>query len=122
VSVEAVVGDVVGGDEVPYTVRAFVGRTNAARFGARRPAASAGLGLQVQRTELIEADHDRLALVGEVVELDDAVALGLKVRVVGAFPGPHRLKADALLTQQQSQAFVGDIRHHPLGDEVVCQL
>jgi hypothetical protein len=57
-----------------------------------RPALAAGLGLQVQRAELVEAEHDRLAGLRERVELDDPVALGLKVGIVGTLPGPHRLE------------------------------
>ena len=50
------------------------------------PALAAGLGLQVQRAELIEADHDRFAGLGSSVELDDPVALDLEVRVLGRVP------------------------------------
>jgi hypothetical protein len=62
-------------------------------LAAGRPALAAGLGLQVQRAELVEAEHDRLAGMRERVELDDPVALGLKVGIVGTLPGPHRLRA-----------------------------
>ncbi len=110
------------GDQMPDTVRAVVGRADPARLGAGCPAVAAGLGLQVQRPELVQADHDRLPGVRERVELNDAVALGLELRVVGALPGPHGLKADAFLAQQHAQPFVGDVRHHPLSDQVVRQL
>ena len=83
---------------------------------------AAGLRLQVQRPELIEADDQRLAARGRRIEGQDAVALGGELGIVRALPGPHRLKADTLGRQQLSQALVGDVRDHPLGHQVVSQL
>src|SRR3954447_17693339 len=97
VPVEAIGTDVVGRDQVPDAVRAGVGRADPFGLGAWRPVLAAGLGLEGERPELVEADHHRRARLGERVELDDPVALGLKIGVVGALPGSHRLKADALL-------------------------
>jgi hypothetical protein len=91
-------------------------------LGTRRPAAAAGLRLEVQRAELIETDHDRRTGFGGRVERDDAVALDFEVGIGGALPRPHRLKADALGLQQLPQPLVGDVRDHPLGDQVVGQL
>ena len=65
-------------------------------------------GLEVQRPELVETDHDHLAGLSERVELNDAAALGLEVGVVGTLPGPHSLKADAFLAQQLPQPLVGE--------------
>lgn len=48
--------------------------------------------------------------------------LGLEVRVGRALPGPHGLKADILLAQELTQPLVGDIRDHPLSDQVVREL
>jgi hypothetical protein len=86
-------------------VRALVGRAEPARLGSGAQLPSR-LGLQVQRSELIEADRDRPAPIGQLVELDDPVARGFMVRIAGALPRPHRLKADALLAQQQPQDLV----------------
>ena len=122
VAVEPVATDVVGGDEVADAVGALVGRADPLRLRAGRPAFPAGLGLEVQRPELVQADHDCLPGFREGVELDDPVTLSLEVGVVRAFPAPHGLKADALLAQQLPQPFVGDVRDHPLSDQVVRQL
>ena len=53
VPVEPVGVDVVGADQVPDAVRALVGRSDSLGLRAGRPALAAGLGLQVQRPELI---------------------------------------------------------------------
>ena len=107
---------------MPDAVRTIERRADPLGLGSGRPALAAGLRLQVQRPELVEADHDRLAGLGERVELDDPVALGLEIRVVGALPGSHRLKADTLVVQQLPQPFVGDVHDHPLGNQIVRQL
>ncbi len=60
--------------------------------------------------------------VGDRVQLQEAVLLRLEVGVVRALPAPQGLKADAFLAQQLPQPFVGDVGHHPLGDQVVGQL
>jgi hypothetical protein len=75
-----------------------------------------------KRAELIQADHDRLPGLRKRVELQDPVAFDGEVMVVGALPGPHRLKADALPDEQLSQPLVGDVRDYPLGDQIVRQL
>src|SRR3954471_9258025 len=98
---------------MPHAVWARVGRADPFGLGARRPAPAAGLRLEVQWPELVETDDERLAGLGERVELDDAIALGDEVRVVGALPRPHRLKADAFLAQQLPEPFLGNVRDHP---------
>jgi hypothetical protein len=114
-------------------VRAGVGRAPpAARpwpaAGAGRPL-PAGVGLQVQRAELVDADdHLRVAglnLAGAVhqpVQVQDAVLLGLEVRVARLLPGLQALKGHALLAEQDPQALVADVVDHPLGDQEVRQL
>src|SRR3954447_20004898 len=71
VAVEPVGADVVGRDQMPDPVRAIKRRADALGLGSRRPALAARLRLQVQRPELVEADHDRLAGLSERVELDN---------------------------------------------------
>jgi len=94
------------------------------RFGLARGAQALppGCGWRFRGPNWIEADDHRLAPLGGGVEGQDAVALGGEVGVVGALPGPHRLKADTLGCQQLPQPLVGDVRDHPLGDQVVGQL
>jgi transposase InsO family protein len=83
------------------------------------------MGLQVQRPELIDAEHDRRIIrarggaVGDRVQLPHPGGLGLVVRIGAGLEGRHRLKADVLLTQEQAEALVGDVVDHPLGDEEV---
>jgi len=74
------------------------------------------LRLQVERPELVQADDDRRIVgagldqpVGDRVQPQDPVLLGLEGGVVGTLPAPHGLKADALLAQQLPQPFVGDV-------------
>ena len=76
--VEPVGADVVGRDQVPDAVRAVERRADALGLGSGCPALAARLGLQVQRPELVEADHDRLTSLRLRVEFDDPVALGSK--------------------------------------------
>jgi hypothetical protein len=78
--------------------------------------------LQVQRPELVQADHDLLPGLGHLVELDDPVMLDLEIGVGRALPLPHGLKADVLLAKELTQALVGDVRDHPLGDQIASEL
>jgi hypothetical protein len=78
------------------------------------------MGLQVQRAELIDAEHHRgigrAGLgqpVGDGVELEHPAGLGLIVRVGAGLDGLHRLNADVLVMQDQAQALVGDVVDHP---------
>ena len=87
----------------------------------RRPPLRAGMGLQVERPELIDADHHgRIArpglglAVGDVVQLEDPVLLDFEVGVVGLRPRLHRLKRHALLAEQNPQALMADVVDHPL--------
>jgi hypothetical protein len=65
------------------------------------------VGLEVGRTELVQAEDDfRLAVLGydlafgDRVEVLDAGFLGGVVRVAGGLPGLYALKRDALLAEQ----------------------
>jgi hypothetical protein len=85
--------------------------------------------LQVERAELVEADHHigvaALAVdlaVSEVVEVQDPVLLRFVVGVVGSFEGVHDLKRHALLAEQKAETFVADVVDHPLRDEVLAEL
>jgi hypothetical protein len=55
------------------------------------------VGLKVEGPELVDADdHARIArsglglAVGDLVELEDAVLLGLEIRIVALLPGLQR--------------------------------
>jgi hypothetical protein len=102
VPVELVLGEVVGGEQVPDPVGAGVGRPSAGpRFavGVLVPAAAfgllpAGVRLEVERAELVHAEDDLgLAFlgydlaVGDRVGMLDAGLLGRVVGVAGGLPG-----------------------------------
>jgi hypothetical protein len=108
VPVEPVAAQVVGGQQVPYAVRAGGGRPPAARSrptaGAGGPVA-AGVGLEVERAELVDADDDvgiaDLDVDGAVhqaVQVQNPVLLGLEVRVARLLSGLQALKRHVLLT------------------------
>ncbi|MCA2181495.1 hypothetical protein LDL08_35575 [Nonomuraea glycinis] len=87
------------------------------------------MGLEVERTELVQAEDDfRLAVlgydlaVGDRVEVLDAGFLGGVIGVAGGLPGLYALKQDALLAEQDPQALVADVVDHPLCDQEVGQL
>ena len=102
--------------------------------GVRALAADAGpvpprVGLEVQRPELVHAEHrHRIArarfcfAVRDVIQLQDPVLLRFEVRVVGLFPSLHCLKRHALLAEQEAQAFMADVIDHTLCDEMLGQL
>ena len=84
---------------------------------------------QVERPELVQADdHGRIALtrdffaVGDVVELEHPVLLGLEVWIVAQLPGLDHLKGDTLLTEEHAETLVADVVDHPLSHQVVGQL
>ena len=118
---------------MPDSVRTRVGRapTTAPRslaVGAPRPLA-AGVRLQVQRPELVQADHHGrvngagLGMpVGDRIGLQHARLLSLEVGVVGGLEGLQTLKGDTLLAQQRAQPLMADVLDHPLGDQEVGQL
>jgi hypothetical protein len=54
--------------------------------------------------------------------VQDAVLLGLEVRVGGPFPGLDHLKGHALLAEQEPQALMADVVDHPLSDQELGQL
>lgn len=110
-------------------VGAGVGGADPTRLRPRRPGFAARLRLQVERPELVQADYDRRVAgarlgqsVGDRVQLQDPILLLLEAGIVGALPAPHGLKADAFLTQQLPQPFVGDVVDHLLGDQIVGEL
>jgi len=126
---EEVVLDVEGAEQVTDAVRAGVGGADPAGPHPWRPRLAARLRLQVERPELVQAD-DHVGVVGpglrdpvgDRVQLQDPVLLGLEAGVVGALPAPHGLKADAFLAKQLAEPLVGDVVDHPLGDQIVGEL
>ncbi len=84
---------VEGSEHVPHAVVTVVGGAQPGWVPVRLPGA-AGPRLQVQRPELIGADHP--AIGGRVVvKAQHATHLGDEVRVAGGFPGLGSLPADA---------------------------
>lgn len=67
---------------------AVEGGANPARLAQGHPGLAAGLALEAQQTGLTEADDRRLTGVACPVSLQNAVLLGLEVRIVGALPAP----------------------------------
>src|SRR3989442_3413637 len=137
VAVELVLGQVQGGEQVPYSAVAVVGRPPPAAWFAVGVLVFAGafgplparVGHQVERPELVHAEDDfGLALLGydlavrDRVEVFDAGLLGRVVGVAGGLPGLQALKGDAFLAEQDAQALVADVVDHPLGDQEVRQL
>jgi hypothetical protein len=90
---------------------------------------SAGSGEQIERPELVHTDDDvgvsglgyRLA-IGEFVEVQHPVLLGLEVGIRGPLPGLDHLKGDTLLAEEHAETLVADVVDHPLGDEELGQL
>ena len=78
VAVEPVAPHIEGAQQVAHPVRTGVGGPDASRLGPRRPGPATRLGLEVQGPELIQADDDGRAALGQRVQLQDAVLLGLK--------------------------------------------
>ena len=118
---------------MPHPVRPLVGgapptpprRTRITAAGGGRRPLLARMGLQVERPELVHADHHgRVTRSGrgltfcDRVELEDAVLLRLVVWVGGGLPGLYRLKGDPLLAEKKAQALMADVVDHPLGQEV----
>lgn len=82
---------------------------------------AAGTGLEVQRTELVQADHlarvpgGGVALaIGDLIQLKHPVLLGLELRIGRLLPGLYPLKGDAVRVEQLAQALVADVLYHPL--------
>jgi hypothetical protein len=94
----------------------------------RRPLL-AGTGQQVERAELVHGEHDRrvappgsgLAL-GDVVQLQDPVLLGLVVGAGRLLPGLYGLKGHLFLFEDLPEALMADVVDHPLGDQELGQL
>src|SRR5664279_5020475 len=87
-----------------------------------------GVGLEVERSELVIAHDDvriargRLGLsAGEVVELENPVLLRSTVGVVRLLPGLQRLTGDTLLVEERPESLVADGLDHPLSHQVVGQ-
>jgi hypothetical protein len=86
-------------------------------------------GQEVQRAELVHADDDGgLALlrfclaIGNLIELEHPVLLGLEVGVAALLPGLDHLKGDTLLAEKHAETLVADVVDHPLGDQELGQL
>ncbi len=107
---------------MPHAVGPLLGRPRRERGGRRarpRPLPY-GVGREVERAELVDADDDRgitrpgLPLaVGDVVELEDAFFLVSKWGVVAHLSGLEAFKGHALLSEQRPQALVPDVFDHP---------
>jgi hypothetical protein len=76
--------------------------------------------LQVERPELIHAEHDRRVAVlrgdlaaGDRVQLLDAGLLRRIPRIPGRLPRLQPLKAGALLAEQDPEPLVADVVDHP---------
>jgi hypothetical protein len=81
---------------------------------------TAGMGLEVERPELIHADdhvgvagRDVVGAIHEPVQVQNAVLLGFEVGVGGLLPGLQALKGHALLAEQDPQTLVADVIDHP---------
>ncbi len=77
-------------------------------------------GQEVERAELVHADDDaRIALlrfclaIGNLIELEHPVLLGLEVGVVGLLVGLDHLKRDTLLAEEHAQTLVTDVVNAP---------
>jgi hypothetical protein len=60
--------------------------------------------------------------IGDFVELEHPVLLGLEVGIGRLLPGLDHLKRDALLAEYEAQAFVADVVDHPLSHQELGQL
>lgn len=60
--------------------------------------------------------------VGDLVELQDTVLLGLEVGIARLLPGLYPLKGDAFRVEQLVQALVADVLYHLLFDQVLGEL
>ena len=122
---------------MPDPVRAGVGRPptttprliDVAFAGSDRRPLLARMGLQVERSELVHAEHHRRipwprfgTAVGDRVELEDPVLLRFEVGVVGLLEGLDHLKRHALLAEQSAQALMADVVDHPLSHQELRQL
>lgn len=76
---EQIRGDVERTQQMADTVRAGVGGADPARLRTRRPRLASRLRLQVERTELIEADDD-IGVAGPGSESPSAIAYSSKIR------------------------------------------
>ena len=86
-------------------------------------------GQQVERPELVHADDDgrvtflRFCLaIGDLVELEHPVLLGLEVGVLRLLVGLDHLKGDTSFAEEHPETLVADVVDHPLGDEELGQL
>ena len=82
--------------------------------------ALAGSGHQIQRPELVEADHPPVAR-WLVVQGEDAVLLGGEVRIVRVLPGLRALKRDPCVAKDLPDRLVAD-PDVGVRSEVVAQL
>jgi hypothetical protein len=116
---------------MPFT-RWNVARRRRRRMWPRPPQQARwrpGWGCRLQRPELVHADdllriiEPTLALaIGERVQVEHPLLLGLIIGVGRLFPGLYALKGHALLAQHRAQPLMADVVDHPLIDLIVGKL
>ena len=111
VAVEPARRGVVGGQQVADTGGPRVRRPEPARVPRAMPAVPEPR-LEVQGSELVEAEHPRTRRRVRV-QVEDAVLLGLEVGVGRGLPGLVVGEADALLAEDPPQLAAADRRDHP---------
>jgi hypothetical protein len=89
-------------------------------LAADRSPLPSGPGLQVERPELVNAEHDRRVAgvrdhvpAGDRAQVLDPRLLRRVPRVFRRLPGFQALKGDALLAEQHPQPLVADVVDHP---------
>ena len=124
VPVEAVAADVVGPRACDRTpCGRLSGRANTARLlrAAPMPCRRAGAGCSAARTRPGRSPSPCPALRARRARGCGSSWARSSGRS-SVSKSPYGLKRDALLAQQSAQALVGDVRDHPLGDQVVGEL
>lgn len=112
-------GKVQGSEHVPHPTGAPVGSPQPGRAPSRAPGA-AGTGLQVQRPELIGADHPPVRR-RMVIQVQDPAHLFDEPGVGGGLPGLGRQPVNAGLVQDLPDALPAD-RREPSRREVFGEL
>jgi len=110
---------VIGAEEVADTTLAHVSGPLAS-LSLALGVAVARIGLERNRSELIEAHHHAIRRTG-AVQRHDACGRLLEGRVSAALPGAGSLERDVLLAQDAPQRLNGDVQHHSATFEVALQ-